>query len=183
MREELAFGLENLGVPREEMEVRIDEVLALLDLQPLAERSPYALSGGNNSARRSASILVMRPEALLLDEPTAQLDLLGAREVFAAIRSLSETGITVVLIEHKPELIAAFADQVVILHEGRIVAQGAPATILAVPELPGLGITTSRWTEAARAGRERGLWPTARPLPVTLEDAVAGFSEGGEPTA
>lgn len=175
VREELAFGLENLGVPRAEMEARIADVLQLLGMEALVDRSPFELSGGQQQRVALASILVMHPQVLLLDEPTAQLDPLGTREVFAAIHALSKTGITVVMVEHKPELLASFADRVLVLDGGHIVMDGPPQTILVAPELAELGISTPRWTEAARLARERGLWPSERPLPVTLDAAVAGF--------
>ena len=176
VREELAFGLENLGVPRAEMVARIDRVLDLLDILDLAERSPFALSGGQQQRVALASILVMGPRVLLLDEPTAQLDPLGTKEVFAAIRALSRTGITVVLVEHKPELVAEFADRVVVLHAGKVRMDGAPRAVLGAAELHTLGIGVTRYTAAGRAARERGLWPTDMQIPVTLPDALTGFS-------
>lgn len=178
VREELAFGLENLGVPRAEMLTRIDATLDLLDIVELAERSPFALSGGQQQRVALASILVMGPRVLLLDEPTAQLDPLGTREVVSAIKALSKTGVTVVLVEHKPELIAEFADRVIVLHEGRVQMQGAPRSVLAAPELTEWGISTARYTAVAGAGRSRGLWPADQPLPVTLDQAVAGLGAG-----
>jgi energy-coupling factor transport system ATP-binding protein len=183
VREELAFGLENLGVPRPEMIARIDEVLHLLSITPLADRSPFELSGGQQQRVAIASILVMRPRVLVLDEPTSQLDPLGTREVLGAIHALSRAGVTVVLAEHKPELIAEVADRVVVLHRGKLVLDGPPREVLAAPELRDLGVTVSRYTEAAHRGRERDLWPAHESLPVTLEQAVAGFdSLRGEET-
>ena len=90
--EEIAFGLENLGVPREEMAPRIKQVMALTDITEMADRSPYALSGGQQQRVALASMLVMEPQVLVLDEPTSQLDPLGSREVFAVIRELSRQG-------------------------------------------------------------------------------------------
>jgi energy-coupling factor transport system ATP-binding protein len=175
VREELAFGLENLGVSRAEMRSRIDAVLAQLGIAELADRSPFELSGGQQQRVALASILVMGPRVLVLDEPTSQLDPLGTKEVFAAIKTLSRSGVTVVLAEHKPELIAEFADRVVVLHQGQIWMQGPPRAVLAHPGLPEIGVSVSRYTEAALAARERGLWPLHQPLPVTLEDAVAAL--------
>lgn len=177
VREELAFGLENLGVPRAEMLPRIERVLELLGIAELADRSPFALSGGQQQRVALASILVMGPRVLLLDEPTAQLDPLGTKEVLRAIKALSSTGVTVVLVEHKPELIAEFADRVIVLHEGRVRLEGPPREVLVAPELPGLGVSTTRYTEVGRAAQTRGLWGPDQ-LPVTLDQAVAGFSAG-----
>ncbi len=175
VREELAFGLENLGMPRPYMQARVNDVLELLGIAALAERSPFELSGGQQQRVALASILVMGPRVLLLDEPTSQLDPLGTKEVFAAIKALSQTGVTVVLIEHKPELVAEFADRVIVLHGGQVQLDGAPRAVLADPRLPPLGVSVARYTQLAHTARERGLWPAQAPLPVTLDETVAGF--------
>lgn len=173
--EEVAFGLENLGVPRDEMKARVEEALALTGIRHLAERSPYSLSGGQQQRVALASILVMRPRVLVLDEPTSQLDPIGTREVFSVIRAMSKQGMTVVLVEHKIEWIAAFADRVIALHDGQILRAGAPGEVLTDPSLPARGFGVSRYTQVARAAAQNGWWPSGRPLPVTLEEAVAGF--------
>jgi energy-coupling factor transport system ATP-binding protein len=180
VREELAFGLENLGTPRDEMQRRIDAVLDALNIESLADRSPFELSGGQQQRVALASILVMGPRVLLLDEPTAQLDPLGTVEVLEAISALRAQGTTVVLVEHKPEMIAEVADAVVVLHEGRVVKVGTPHEVLADPLLPQLGVGVARYTEAAREGSIRGLWPAALPLPVRIEEAVEGWRLSAE---
>jgi energy-coupling factor transporter ATP-binding protein EcfA2 len=179
VREELAFGLENLGVPRREMVARIDVVMEQVGIAQLADRSPFELSGGQQQRVALASILVMQPRVLLLDEPTSQLDPLGTKEVFAAIKALSRSGVTVVLVEHKPELIAEFADRVIVLHDGVVQMEGPPRAVLSHPGLQALGVSVSRYTRAAEAGLERGVWPADQPLPVTLDQAVAGFARSG----
>src|SRR5512142_1835011 len=115
--EELAFGLENIGVPREEMKSRVEDALKLTGISDLADRSPYSLSGGQQQRVALTSILVMQPKVLVLDEPTSQMDPAGTREVFGLIRSLAERGMTVVMTEHKIEWVATFADRVVALYE------------------------------------------------------------------
>ncbi|MGE5602468.1 MAG: energy-coupling factor ABC transporter ATP-binding protein, partial [Nitrososphaerales archaeon] len=90
VREELAFGLENMGCPREEMLPRIEEALGLTGLAELADRSPYALSGGQQQRLAIASVMVMHPRVLVLDEPTSQLDPVGTREVFETLDSLTK---------------------------------------------------------------------------------------------
>ena len=107
--DEVAFGLENLGVPRAEMASRVDEALALTGIADLADRSPYSLSGGQQQRVALTSILVMQPKVLVLDEPTSQMDPIGTREVFGVVRSLAERGMTVVMAEHKMEWVAQFA--------------------------------------------------------------------------
>ena len=174
--EEVAFGLENLGVPTAEMRDRVAAALDLVGLRNLAERSPFSLSGGEMQRLALASILVMQPRVLVLDEPTAQLDPVGAQQVFAAIRSLVEARqITVVLAEHNVEHVAHFADRVVALDGGTAVLDGTPAQVLTSDRLAEIGVNVSRYTLAARAARDLGRWPPGRPLPTTLGEAVLGF--------
>ncbi|MBX7233689.1 MAG: energy-coupling factor ABC transporter ATP-binding protein [Caldilineales bacterium] len=175
--EEIAFGLENLGLPRAEMHARIDHVLALAGLAELAARSPFALSGGQQQRLALASILAMQPQVLVLDEPTSQLDPAGAREVFAMLAALAaERGTTVVLASHALEWVAVFADRVIVLENGGILADGAPADVLTAPALEVSGVGATRYTQAARRGQQQALAPADRPLPVTLEQATAFWS-------
>ncbi|HTP02892.1 MAG TPA: ABC transporter ATP-binding protein [Anaerolineales bacterium] len=174
--EEVAFGLENLGVPPDEIRARVDEALSLGGIRDLADRSPYSLSGGQQQRVALTSILVMQPRVLVLDEPTSQMDPAGTREVFGLIRSLAERGLTVVMAEHKTEWIAAFADRVVALYQGHVLLDGKPGEVLTSDALLDKGFGISRYTSVARRARERDLWPSDRPLPVTLDEAAAGFS-------
>ena len=173
--EELAFGLENIGVPRQEMKRRVEDAMRLTGISDLAERSPYSLSGGQQQRVALTSILVMQPKVLVLDEPTSQMDPIGTREVFGVIRSLAEQGMTVILAEHKVEWIAEFADRVVALKDGAILLDGSPADVLTSPLLPEYGFGISRYTSVARRAQEIGFW-NGEKLPVTLEEAVDGFA-------
>ena len=173
--EEVAFGLENLGVAREEMQERVEWALALTGISGLAERSPYSLSGGQQQRVALTSILVMEPKVLVLDEPTSQMDPIGTREVFGVIRGMAERGMTVVMVEHKLEWIASYADRVVALYDGAVLAEGRPSQVLTHPDLFARGFGLSRYTAVARAAAGEGLWPQERRLPVTLDEAVKGF--------
>ncbi|MFN3309909.1 MAG: energy-coupling factor ABC transporter ATP-binding protein, partial [Anaerolineales bacterium] len=174
--EEVAFGLENRGVPRNEMIQRVEEVLEMTGIADLAARSPYSLSGGQQQRVALASILVMQPKVLVLDEPTSQMDPIGTREVFGVIRKMAEKGMTVVMAEHKMEWIAQFADRVFALWEGKIFLEGKPQQVLTDERLAEKGFGVSRYTTTARLALSRGLWQAERPLPVTLEEAVSGFA-------
>jgi energy-coupling factor transport system ATP-binding protein len=173
--EELAFGLENIGVPREEMKTRVNETMELTGISDLANRSPYSLSGGQQQRVALTSILVMQPKVLVLDEPTSQMDPIGTREVFGVIRKMAEHGMTVVLVEHKVEWIAQFADRVIGLKDGQILLDGTPSDVLTSPILEQSGFGISRYTSVARKAQELGLWKADR-LPVTLDEAAEGFS-------
>ncbi len=176
VREEIAFGLENLGLPPSEIETRVSQVLAQSDLSELAERSPFALSGGQQQRVAIAAIMAMQPSVLVLDEPTSQLDPHGTREVFANLDALTqERAATVVLASHKLEWLAAFCDRVLVLHQGRLVADGEPAQVLADEVLLDYGIGGTRYTLAARAAQQGGLVSAQRALPVTLDQAREFF--------
>ena len=174
--EELAFGLENIGIPREEMKARVDDAMRLTGISELSDRSPYSLSGGQQQRVALTSILVMQPKVLVLDEPTSQMDPIGTREVFGVIRSMAERGMTVILAEHKVEWIAQFADRVIALKEGEILLDGEPSEVLTSPLLPENGFGVSRYTSAARKAQQMGVWKKEK-LPVTLDQAVEGFSQ------
>ena len=173
--EELAFGLENIGIPRDEMKARVEDAMKLTGISDLAERSPYSLSGGQQQRVALTSILVMQPRVLVLDEPTSQMDPIGTREVFGVIRKMAERGMTVVLVEHKVEWIAQFADRVIALKEGGTLLDGTPSEVLTSPFLQENGFGISRYTSVARKAMEKGFWKKDR-LPVTLDEAVEGFS-------
>jgi energy-coupling factor transport system ATP-binding protein len=180
--EELAFGLENLGVPREEMPPRLEQVMQLTGIEDLAQRSPYSLSGGQQQRVALASILVMQPKLLVLDEPTSQLDPIGTRDVFQVIKDMSDRGMAVVLVEHKIEWIAEFANRVVALVDGEIFMQGSPKEVLTSSQLYEKGVRVSRYTSIARQAVQEGLWPLQLSLPVTLGETLAGFRMGpGKP--
>jgi energy-coupling factor transport system ATP-binding protein len=181
VREEIAFGLENIGLSREDMLHQTDQVLAMTGLTNLAERSPFALSGGQQQRLAIASVLAMEPRVLVLDEPTSQLDPAGTREVFAVLRTLAAAGeTTVILAEHKLEWVAVFADRILVLQEGRLVADGSPEEVLSSTKLPSFGLSPTRYTIAARQAFDRDLVKNhadvSRPLPVTLEQTAKFFA-------
>jgi energy-coupling factor transporter ATP-binding protein EcfA2 len=176
VREEIAFGLENLGVQRSEIELRTDETIELVGLKDLANRSPFELSGGQQQRVAVASVLVMRPRVLVLDEPTAQLDPRGTEELFAALDNLADPGeITVVIVEQKLEWLGTFAERVIALNGGKVVLDGKPRDVLSSEKLVKLGIGRTQFTEvAARIDKKR---TRTRGLPVTLSEARTFLNE------
>lgn len=175
--EEVGFGLENLGIPREEMHKRIEETLLLMGLFDLAKRSPYELSGGQQQRLALASMIVMSPQILVLDEPTSQLDPLGSRDVFTIIKLLAKKGITVIMAEHKLEWIAAFADRVLLIGEGKIILDGSPKEVLTSPLLEKHHLKRTNFTLAAHSAQKSGFWPKDEPLPITIDEAEIGFKK------
>ena len=179
-REELAFGLENLGVARDEMAERVAAVADLLGITGLLERSPYALSGGQQQLVAIASMIIMRTPVLVMDEPTSQLDPGGTRMVFDVMASLCDAGITLVIFEHKLELLREHADVIHVLADHQLIASGPSRSMLADQRLEEWGIGATRFTSAARVARDRSLLEKGVELPVSLSDAVPVFSAFAE---
>jgi energy-coupling factor transporter ATPase len=143
VEKDVAFGLENLGMPREEMQKRVEWALKLTDIYDLRERSPHEVSGGQQQRVAIAAVLAMQPEIIVLDEPTSFLDPLSAEKIFEVIHDLNKKlGITVVLVEHRLDLTAKYADHIIIMDEGAVCFDGNPREILNTEEtrLIGVGI-------------------------------------------
>jgi cobalt/nickel transport system ATP-binding protein len=132
VREEIAFGPLNLGLPLEQVDRRVDDTLAMLDIRDLAERAPYQLSGGQKKRVAIASVLVMNPEVLLFDEPTAALDPRTQQWLLELIDELHHAGKTIVVATHDLEHLDLLADRCVVFGEDhRIAADGPTDQILA----------------------------------------------------
>jgi energy-coupling factor transporter ATPase len=143
VEKDVAFGLENLGVSRDEMRKRVDWALKLAGIFDLRERAPHELSGGQQQRAAIASVLAMQPQVIVLDEPTSFLDPLGAKKIFEVIHDLNRSiGITVVLVEHRLDLTARYADHIIIMNDGKVVLDGETHEILSSEEtrLIGVGI-------------------------------------------
>ncbi|MCU1439875.1 MAG: energy-coupling factor transporter ATP-binding protein [Rhodoglobus sp.] len=176
--EEVALGLENAGVPYEEMRRIIPETLELVGLGGFEERSPLGLSGGQQQRLAIAAVLAMKPQILIMDEPTSNLDPIGKQEVFDMAAKLNrERGMTVIVIEHEVEVMARYADRVIVLDAGRIVMNGTPQEIFSrVDELDALKLRVPESAALARVlGSEYGLWKGQ--VPITTEPAVSAINE------
>ena len=156
---EVAFGLENLGLPRAEINERIEWALGLVRMQSQRQRSPFQLSGGQKQRVAIASMLAMQPKILVLDEPTANLDPVGKREVFAAIQTLrQQLAMTIIMVSHESEQIAEFADRVVVLHEGKVALSGSPTAVFSqITTLQQMGLAVPQASEVADFLGERGV--------------------------
>jgi len=170
---EIAFGLQNLGVPREEIVRRVEENLRLLDIEQYRDRNPFDLSGGQTQRVAIASILAMQPEIIVLDEPTSQLDPQGSEEVFRVVDKLSKTGITIIMVEHKMEKLASYCDKILLLHDGKQIAYDTPEKIFSRDDLEELGVEAPVFTRVCRklsvCRKEEG----KRLYPVTMEQTMA----------
>jgi energy-coupling factor transporter ATPase len=143
VEKDVAFGLENLGIPREEIRKKVDWALNQTDIYDLRERSPHEISGGQQQRVAIAAVLAMEPEIIVLDEPTSFLDPLSAQKIFDVIYDLNrKQGITVVLVEHRLDLTAKYTNHLIVMDEGKVRFEGNPREILNSEEtrLIGVGI-------------------------------------------
>ena len=128
--EEIAYGLENLGLEREVIISEVEKILKLLEIEKLRDRNPYDLSGGQKQRVALASIIAMNPDILVIDEPTSQLDPKGTEDIFKIINLMANEGKTIILVEHKLELIAEYAENILVLDEGEIILSGKANEVL-----------------------------------------------------
>jgi len=128
--EEIAYGLENLGLEKEEIISKVEKILKLLEIEKLRDRNPYDLSGGQKQRVALASIIAMDPDILVIDEPTSQLDPKGTEDIFKIINLMANEGKTIILVEHKLELIAEYAENILVLDEGEIILSGKAEEVL-----------------------------------------------------
>ena len=171
VREDVAFGLENLGVPQDEMVRRVEAALSAVRMSEFAETAPHMLSGGQKQRVAIAGVLAMEPELIIMDEATAMLDPSGRAEVLATVRKLNrEKGMTVAWITHFMEE-AAQADRLIVMNDGSVALEGTPRQVFSrVNEIKALGLDVPPMAELAQTLRERGL-----PLPegiLTVSDMV-----------
>lgn len=178
--EEISYGLENLGVSREEIFRRVDEVIELLGIGHLAGKHPMKLSGGQCQRVALASVIVMEPEVLLIDEPTSQLDPKGTEDVFKIIKMLKDRGKTTILVEHKIDRIAEYADRAILMDQGQIVKDGPAQEILSDPTLLDCGVNMPEVALLGVKLREHGY--NLPQIPITLDQAevqIGAFLKGG----
>ncbi|MEZ0346816.1 MAG: ATP-binding cassette domain-containing protein [Infirmifilum sp.] len=174
--EEVAFGLMMLGKPKEEIRRRVEEAIRYVGLTGLEKRSPFELSGGQMQRLAIATVLALKPEVIVMDEPTAQLDPIGKFEVLSVIEKLAREGSTIIIAEHEIEEIAYFADKALVLYNGQPIAYGPTKSVLSqVERLKEIGIDPPSVTELAYALRKE-LGNDAE-YPITLEEAIKVFSE------
>jgi len=127
---DVGFGLENMGVPREEAIERVHWAMRATGIFDLREKAPYELSGGQQQRAAIAGILAMRPKILVLDEPTSFLDPKSAEEIVAVIAKLShDIGLTTLLVEHRLDIVSRFANRVIVMDRGRVELNGAPSEV------------------------------------------------------
>ena len=179
VEEDVAFGPENLGLPPEEIRRRVDDALRAVDMYEYRTHAPHKLSGGQKQRIAIAGVLAMKPDCLVLDEPTAMLDPQGRREVLTTIRRLNrEGGMTIVLITHYMEE-AVLADRVVVMNDGHIWMDGTPKEVFSqVHALKQVELDVPQPTELCARLREAGVpLPEGILTPEACVDAIAALLE------
>ena len=171
VEEDVAFAPENLGVPSEEIRRRVDEALEMVGMSEYATHAPHLLSGGLKQRIAIAGVIAMRPNCIVMDEPTAMLDPVGRREVLDTVKGLNKNyGMTIVLITHHMDE-AAQADRLIVMKNGRIVKDGPPKEVFAqVEALKDVGLTVPDTVELCWQLRQEGL---DVPLDALDDDACA----------
>jgi len=177
VEKDVAFGLENLGVPREKMRKQVDWALEIAGIYDLRERAPHELSGGQQQRVTIASIIAMHPEIMVLDEPTSFLDPLGAQKIFKVIDELNKSlGMTVILVEHRLDLAARYANHVIVMDKGEIVLDGDPRTVLNSQKARLLGVGIPKATRLYQILKEENGLSTEK-VPVTADEIAVLLRE------
>lgn len=172
---EIAFGLENMGLSRLEIRRRVSEVLKIFGLEDLRDKAPYELSGGQQQKVAIASVIAMQPEILVLDEPTANLDPLSAKEILGLVSGLvKDYDILALVVEHRLELVLRYATRVVIMDGGRILVDDDPRKAMASEHAKIVGIP--RVVELYRKLKSRGI--DLGKMPITPEEFTELLASG-----
>jgi energy-coupling factor transporter ATPase len=171
VEKDVAFGLENLGVSRDEIRKQVDWALQTTEIEELRERAPHELSGGQQQRVAIACVLAMQPDVMVFDEPTSFLDPLGAKKIFEVINELNKKlGITIILVEHRLDLASRYADRVVIMDNGKIVLDGKPREIFNSEDARLIGVGIPKATLLWQTLQEKGF--KLKGIPTSSEEAT-----------
>ncbi|MDI6601302.1 MAG: energy-coupling factor transporter ATPase [Thermoanaerobacteraceae bacterium] len=176
VEDDVAFGPENLGIKPDEIRKRVDMALKAVDMYEYRFKEPHRLSGGQKQRVAIAGIIAMKPECIVLDEPTAMLDPLGRSEVMETIVRLNkEEGITIILITHFMEE-AVLADRVIVMSKGEIKMDGTPKSVFSdVEKIRSYGLDVPQVTELSYLLRQDGI--NIPPDILTVDEMVDGLCQ------
>lgn len=171
VEDELLFGLENFGVPRDDIEERINDALTTVGIAELRYRSISSLSGGQKQKVAIAAIVAMRPKLLILDEPTGELDPKSSRMIFDMLKKLNrDYGITVLIVEQKIMLLCEYVKRLLVMDQGSVLFDGDVHQVLEnTDELRRVGVNVPRVTSLANLLRSKGLY--SGPQPANVDEA------------
>lgn len=175
VEEELAYGLGNNGVSRDEMIKKVKTVAKLMRIDHIAKKNPLELSGGQVQRVAFGSTFIMEPKILVLDECTTQLDPLGSEEIFDIVKELNQKGITVVMVDHDMERVARCADRIMVMDKGEVVVIDTPANIFGNPEIMSHRIGAPDYVSICHALKEKGYYD--KEIQVEEEPTVKALKE------
>lgn len=161
---EIAFGPENLGVEPHEVRRRVEELIEMLDLEHLREKHPHEMSAGEQQRVAMAATLALKPKILVADEPTSNLDPQNAETILDLIAELNKRDMTVVLVEHRLDLVSKDASRVILMDKGCIVADGEPREVLTMDLCQEIGVGIPKATQLYKRLKKRGLLLNKVPL-------------------
>lgn len=176
VEKDVAFGLENIGIPRDEIRRRVDWALKITGIYELRDRAPFELSGGQQQRVAIASVLAMQPEIIVLDEPTSSLDPLSARNILRVVHQLNkDLGITIILVEHRLDLASRYANRVIVMSDGQIVLDGEPREVFLQRETKLIGVGIPKVVRLYLSLREDGV--SLGKVPLSPEEASQLIAE------
>lgn len=178
--EEIAYGMENIGVPRNEMITKVNELVDMFQLNDLIDKNPYQLSGGQKQRVAIASIIALDPEVIILDEPTSQLDPKSSEDIFEILQLLKSQDKTVILVEHKVDLLAEYCDEILLMNQGQLVMTGPTQDILSDPsvleyggQLPQIALYYLKKAQENNA-------KVPKTVPLTIHEVSKDLSKDGD---
>ncbi len=169
VEKELSFALENFGVDPIEMRKRVDKVLRMLNIEDLRYKAPYDLSGGQQQRVAIASILTLNPDIIIFDEPTSNLDPVSTIQILELINNLNKKyGKTIILIEHRLEMVLKYVNKIVVMNEGKIIREGPPEQIIIDDKLENLGLRIPKIIQLYKLLIKNGF--KLNKIPLTIND-------------
>lgn len=170
--DEIGYGLENLSVPRAEADNKVEQVIELLSLQKIRNQNPYDLSGGQKQMVALASVIVLDPELIILDEPTSQLDPSSTLAVYNIVKNLKKQGKTIIIVDHKVDLLAQVCDEIAVIQDGQLVVKGETHHVFSDEKVVAAG---GQIPEVSAFYLKK--YPKSKQVPVTVDEAYEMLKE------
>ena len=170
--DEIGYGLENLSIPREEANEKVEQVIELLNLEKIRNQNPYDLSGGQKQMVALASVIVLDPELIILDEPTSQLDPSSTLAVYNIVKNLKKQGKTIIIVDHKVDLLAQVCDEIAVIQDGQLVVKGETHHVFSDEKVVAAG---GQIPEVSAFYLKK--YPKSKQVPVTVDEAYEMLKE------
>lgn len=170
--DEIGYGLENLSVPREEANEKVEQIIKLLNLEKIRNQNPYDLSGGQKQMVALASVIVLDPELIILDEPTSQLDPISTLAVYNIVKNLKKQGKTIIIVDHKVDLLAQVCDEIAVIQDGQLVVKGETHHVFSDEKVVAAG---GQIPEVSAFYLKK--YPKSKQVPVTVDEAYEMLKE------